>query len=40
MISSQLSTVRVAIESANERFMQAFEHADAAGLASLYAEDG
>jgi uncharacterized protein (TIGR02246 family) len=40
MISSKLSTVRVAIESANERFMQAFEHADAAGLASLYTEDG
>ena len=40
MISSKLSTVRVAIESANERFMQAFEHADAAELASLYTEDG
>jgi uncharacterized protein (TIGR02246 family) len=40
MISSQLSTVHVAIQAANERFMRAFAQADAAGLASLYTEDG
>jgi uncharacterized protein (TIGR02246 family) len=40
MISPVVSAVHVAIEAANERFMQAFAQADAAGLASLYTEDG
>jgi uncharacterized protein (TIGR02246 family) len=40
MISPQVSAVHGAIESANERFMQAFAQADAARLASLYTEDG
>lgn len=39
MISSEVSVVHVAIETANERFMHAFERADAARLASLYTED-
>jgi uncharacterized protein (TIGR02246 family) len=40
MISSDVLAARVAIESVNKRFMHAFEQADAAGLASLYTEDG
>jgi uncharacterized protein (TIGR02246 family) len=40
MISPEMSAVHVAIEAANQRFMQAFAQADAAGLASLYTEDG
>ena len=40
MISPEVSAIHVAIESANERFMQAFAQGDAAGLASLYTEDG
>ena len=39
MISSEVFTARVAIEAANERFMQAFAQADAARLASLYTEN-
>jgi uncharacterized protein (TIGR02246 family) len=39
MISSPAATIHVAIQAANERFMQAFRHGDAAGLASLYSED-
>jgi uncharacterized protein (TIGR02246 family) len=40
MISPEASAIYLAIESTNERFMQAFAQADAAGLASLYTEDG
>jgi uncharacterized protein (TIGR02246 family) len=40
MISPVVSAVHVAIEAANQRFMQAFVQADAAGLASLYTEGG
>jgi uncharacterized protein (TIGR02246 family) len=40
MITAEVSAIHSAIEAANERFMQAFERADAAGLASLYTEDG
>jgi uncharacterized protein (TIGR02246 family) len=40
MISSEVSVIHLVIEAVNERFMQAFERADAAGLASLYTEDG
>jgi uncharacterized protein (TIGR02246 family) len=39
MISTVVSAVHVAIEATNQRFMQAFAQADAAGLASLYTED-
>ena len=40
MIASEVSAIHLAIESTNERFMHAFAQADAAGLASLYAQDG
>jgi len=40
MITAEVSAIHSAIEAANERFMHAFERADAAGLASLYTEDG
>src|SRR5436190_19546872 len=39
MISSSAATIHVAIQAANERFMQAFRHGDAVGLASLYTQD-
>ena len=39
MISSPAATTQVAIQAANERFMQAFRHGDAVGLASLYTQD-
>ena len=39
MISSEVFTAQVAIEAANQRFMQAFAQADAARLASLYTEN-
>ena len=39
MISSPATTIHLAIQVANERFMHAFRHGDAVGLASLYTQD-
>jgi uncharacterized protein (TIGR02246 family) len=37
---NQMSAIREAISAANEDFMSAFKSGDAAGLATLYTEDG
>jgi uncharacterized protein (TIGR02246 family) len=39
-IAEQQTTVRAAIEAANQRAMEAFGRQDAAGLANVYAEQG